>query len=61
MGGPTGMRRHSTMRRLSSAAASRISASERNSPAVSASRSISRRSRSGVGSISSAATPSRRA
>ena len=59
-GGPSGIRRHSAIRRLRPLTASRTSSSERRSWTVSVSRSISLRSRSGVGSSSSADTPSRR-
>ena len=59
MDGPVGIRRHSMIRRLRSRTTSRTSCSVRSPDTVSASRSRSLRSFSGVGKSSSAATPSR--
>jgi len=59
-GGPSGIRRHSAILRLRPLTTARTSSSERRSWTVSVSPSISLRSRSGVGSSSSADTPSRR-
>ena len=59
-GGPSGMRRHWMICRLSSAAISRTCCSECSSWTDPVSRSTSLRSRSGVGRRSSADTPSRR-
>ncbi len=60
MGGPTGIRRHSLIRWLSSATASRTSCSDRRACTVSASLAASLRSFSGVGRSTSVETPSRR-
>ena len=58
--GPTGARSQSAIRRLSARAASRTARSSRRPATVPGSRSISRRSCSGVGSRGSADRPSRR-